>query len=844
MSVRSFVRLLLFVGIILPIVGCTSSEIDSLAISPTSQTIAVGQTVQFTAIGTYGHGPNHPSVQRDVTDLVTWTSSQPSVATINSTGLATAMGAGTTTITASIKGFTGLITATATLNVSAPSGSGGTTSAEPLVSLSIIPTSQSLLAANQTAQFIAIGTTGSGSTVNLTNQSATIGSATINAATWSSSVTSVATVNAATGVATSVGAGTTTITAIAKNPDGTVVTGTATLNVTISSSSSSEPVVALAIIPTSQTALAINQTAQFIAIGTTGSGTTVDLTDQANWISSNVSIATINPTTGLATAVSAGTTAITAIVTNPDGTVVTGTAAFTVSAQSASEPLVSLSIIPASQTAYAANQTAQFIAIGTTGTGTTVDLTTQAVWSSSNTSVATIGANTGLATALTSGTTAITAIATNPDGTVVTGTASFNVQISSTPEPLVSLSIIPATQTVMAVGQTAQYYAIGTTSTGQTVNLTSQGATIGSATIPAATWSSTNTSVATINGTGLGTATGTGSTAIIAMVKNPDGTVVTGTAAMTVTNPTWTSLSIVPSTQTATAVGETAEFIAIGTTGTGLTVDVSTMATWQSSDTSVATVSSTGLATAVGPGTATITAEYTNSDGTVVQGSATYTVTVSTTQEPLLSLAIIPVSQTVETTNETGQFLAIGTFSSDTAQVPNLTCAQSTGLTRDCTNGVTWLSSDTKVATINSTGLATGLSNGTAAITAEATNPDGTVVTGAASFTETGAITTVQQSTLTVTLLGSAANNGLVTATSPANPGGPVVINCSVSNPAGCVQAFPLGSTVTLTATPMNGAQFGGWSANCTPTGPIDATGPDSCTITLQDNSTVAAIFY
>ena len=834
MAQRCRAAVLLLAALALSIAGCGTSEVDSLAITPAQAALTVGQTVQFTATGTYGHG-THPASQDNVTTQVTWTSSSPSVATVNPSGLATGVSAGTATITASMKGFTGLVSATATITVSAPAGSGGKTSTEPLASLSIIPTSQSLLAAHQAAQFIAIGTTSTGATVNLTNQTAAIGTATIKAAAWSSSVTSVATINATTGVATSVGTGTATITAIAKNPDGTVVAGTATLNVTISSSSSAEPVVSVAIIPASQTALAINQTAQFIAIGTTGAGTTVDLTNKANWISSNVKVATVIPTSGLATAVAAGTTAITAIVTNPDGTVVTGTAAFTVSVQATPEPLVSMTVLPASQTAYAANQTAQFIAIGTTGTGATVDLTSQAAWSSSNTSVATIGAKTGLATALTSGATAITAIATNPDGTVVTGTATFTVQITSTTEPLASLSIIPTTQTVMAVGQTAQYYAIGTTSTGETVNLTSQGATIGGATVAAATWSSTNTAVATINTTGLGTAAGTGSTAIIAMVKNPDGTVVTGSAAMTVTNPTWVSLSVVPLTQTAEAVGETAQFIAIGTEGTGLTEDLTSLATWQSSDPTVATVSTStpGLVTAVSSGTATITARYTNPDGTVVQGSATYTVTVTTTQEPLLSLSIIPASQTVLTVNETGQFLALGTFSSDTAQAHNLTCSPTTGLTRDCSTGVTWLSSDVKVGTINSTGLATGLNRGTTAITATATNPDGTLVTGSASFQEAASGTGTQYATLTITLVGDNAANGTVTI---APTGSPAVV-CSTTNSANCVYTLPLNTPVTLTATPLNGATFSGWSLPC------NSSGTGACTTTVTDNETIAAIF-
>src|ERR1019366_10335609 len=101
----------------------------------------------------------------------------------------------------------------------------------------------------QIAQFIAIGTTSSGATVDLTNQTAVVNGATINAAVWGSSSTPIASINPATGIATAQSAGTVAITAQAKNPDGTVVTGTATFTVT----STPEPLVSLTIVPGAET---------------------------------------------------------------------------------------------------------------------------------------------------------------------------------------------------------------------------------------------------------------------------------------------------------------------------------------------------------------------------------------------------------------------------------------------------------------------------------------------------------------------------------------------------------------------------------------------------------------
>ena len=78
----------------------------SIAVTPTNPSIAVGGHQQFTATGTYSD-----QSRKDLTNSVTWTSSAPSVATINSTGLATGISGGNTTIQAtlgSINGTTGL----------------------------------------------------------------------------------------------------------------------------------------------------------------------------------------------------------------------------------------------------------------------------------------------------------------------------------------------------------------------------------------------------------------------------------------------------------------------------------------------------------------------------------------------------------------------------------------------------------------------------------------------------------------------------------------------------------------------------------------------------------------
>ena len=77
----------------------TTKVLSSIAVSTSNPKIAVGASTQFQAIGTYSD-----STTQDITTSVTWSSSTTSVATVgddaNSKGKATAVAAGTTTITA------------------------------------------------------------------------------------------------------------------------------------------------------------------------------------------------------------------------------------------------------------------------------------------------------------------------------------------------------------------------------------------------------------------------------------------------------------------------------------------------------------------------------------------------------------------------------------------------------------------------------------------------------------------------------------------------------------------------------------------------------------------------
>ena len=70
-------------------------DLTTITVTPANPTILQGQNVQFTATGTFAD-----MTTSDITNTVTWGTDNPSVATVNSTGLATGTGLGAVTISA------------------------------------------------------------------------------------------------------------------------------------------------------------------------------------------------------------------------------------------------------------------------------------------------------------------------------------------------------------------------------------------------------------------------------------------------------------------------------------------------------------------------------------------------------------------------------------------------------------------------------------------------------------------------------------------------------------------------------------------------------------------------
>ncbi len=148
-------------------------------------------------------------------------------------------------------------------------------------------------------------------------------------------------------------------------------------------------------------------TQQYTATGTFGNNTTGDVTSQVTWVSSATNVATIS-VGGLATGVAVGTTNITA----KSGSVISPASVLTVS----NKTIVSISVTPQNQTLTSGAQQ-QYTATASYSDGSFGDITASVTWTSSNTAVATITSPGGLATAVATGTTTISAALSGVIGT-------------------------------------------------------------------------------------------------------------------------------------------------------------------------------------------------------------------------------------------------------------------------------------------------------------------------------------------------------------------------------------------------------------------------------------------
>ena len=494
----------------------TAAALVSIGVTPADPDIANGTTQQFTATGVYTDAST-----QDLTDSVTWSSSDEGVATISnaggSEGLASASAVGPTTITAT----SGLISGSTTLTVTAAT----------LVSIEVTPADPSN-ANGTTRQFTATGTFTDTSTQDLTDS-----------VTWSSSDEGVATISNAVGsegLASSSSLGTTTITATSGAiSDSTTLTVTAATLVSIS-------------VTPANPSNANGTTRQFTATGTYTDASTQDLTDSVTWSSSDEGVATISnavSSEGLASTSAVGLTTITA---TSGGT--SGTATLTVTAAT----LVSIAVTPVDPSVPDGSDR-QFTATGTYTDASTQDLTSSVTWLSSDEGVATISnavGSEGLATGAAVGTTTITAVSGGVSGTTT---------LTVTPAEIVSVVITPSPASV-PLGLTQQFTATAFFTDGSTQDLTSS-----------VTWESSDESCATVSGTGLASTVAEGTATITATFGS-----FSNSTGITVTPVALISITLTPANTTQPR-NTSFQMTATGLYSNGLTANETNNANWVSS---------------------------------------------------------------------------------------------------------------------------------------------------------------------------------------------------------------------------------------------------------------------
>lgn len=493
----------------------------------------------------------------DVTSYTAWTSSNTSVATVSG-GKVTAVGAGTTTITATYNGYR----ATTTVTVSNVMGYA-------------LELSRSTLSvqAESTAAITAYY-------VTYTNGVETSRTNVTSSATWKTSMSSIVTVSG--GAVTGVSAGQAVVTATYRSySKSCTVTVTAkpityTYKLVVSLADSSIDV-----------GEATTATATYITYADGVQSSSKDVTSSATWTSGNTTVATVSA--GTITGKASGSSAIKASYNGYEGSqTITVNDVLTYGLE---QSITSPSIYVGASLASAAN----YITFknGTRSSSQTV--TSSATWTSSDTSVATVSG--GTITGVKAGTATITATYNG-----YSATAEVTVEDKITYDVYLS----PASTTVVA-GRTSKLTAVQRT-------FTNGVQTYGQDVSSSCTWASNNTAVATVSTNGVITGVSKG-TATITAVYN--GTTLTGTVTVT---PAYTYELVLSSTSLSLNKGTNRTITATYKTYVDgvleSSANVTGNATWTSSSTSVATVSTQGVVTAAGVGNATITATYNGKSAT------------------------------------------------------------------------------------------------------------------------------------------------------------------------------------------------------------------------------------
>jgi hypothetical protein len=683
----------------------TSATLSSIDVRPASTSLALGTTQAFTATGRFSD-----ATSMSLTSMVTWSSSDDPLVSLDVMGRATARALGMAVVTASFRGQSGNAQVTVTdatlraleatpsaftlplgssqavtLNgrfsdgrsqdltsqATWRSGTPGVASVTDAgvvtavgqglsvitASVGAISTTSSVTCTAPQLRMIRVAPQPASVALGLTTPLTATGVFTdlttrdlTQAVTWSSGDAGVALVSnlaGENGLVQPVSEGTAVITA----SNGTL-SGSTTLTVT--------PAILLSLQldpPTLSVPAGLSR--QLTATGTFSDTTTRDVTSGVSWSSQATAIATVSNDAGIegrVTGITVGSTSIDATLG-----LVTASRVVVVTA-----PVLQRIDVTASATSLAKGRTVQLLATGTYSDGSTVDLTSTAAWAPTSGTVLRVSA-TGLVTAQQPGTESATA---------TLGTISGALPLTVTAAALDALTLAPVAPSV-ALGLTVQLTAQGTFSDGSTAAVTS-----------GLTWSVGDGLVASVVD-GLVTTLSQGQTTVTATSGS-----VQASVTLQVGPPALTSIALTPSMGFTLEKTQTQTVTAQGTLSNGQTLDVTSTATWSSTAPLVASVSATGLVTALTPGTSSITA---------TQGGVSRSVGVTVNRPALASLAVTPVAPRV-TRGGTLAFTATATYVDLSTEV--------------VTSLVTWRSSNGAFATISSAGVASGVAEGSVTITA------------------------------------------------------------------------------------------------------------------------------
>ncbi|MGA3090653.1 MAG: Ig-like domain-containing protein [Terriglobales bacterium] len=591
--------------------GCSSGSsgpaaptLTSIAVGPSTASVAAGLTQQFTATGTYSNNST-----QNLTTTATWASSIPTVTVAG--GLATTSAQGTATITATSNGIT---SPGVTLTITPP----------VLESIAVTPSNDTVPVGTLT-QLAATGTYSDKSTQNLTTS-----------VTWASSnVAQVPITTGATGgLATALAPTSVPVTITATSSDG-AVSGNTQLTV-------SAAVLTSIVIPNGTqniVTLAEGTSYQFTALGYYDDGSKHNITSQVAWSSATQAVATIVSNTGHAQSVTQGSTTITAQL---------GSLSATATLDVTSATIQSIAVGPSSET-IAPLTTQAFSAVGSFSDASTQNITHDVVWASSNPSAATVsnisgsvgiatGVNTGTSTASTDVQATFTAQGVTQSGFAPLSVTTAALQtITVTPTNPALTAGVPGSPSTLAL------HAVGTFSDGTTQNVDN-----------VASWTSSEASVATVNANVV-TGVGNGPATISCTLNG-----VTGGASVTVEM--LASIAITAPDNSTVAEGTAIGLVATGTLTDGRTQNLTNSALWTSSNPSIATVSSAsgsfGQLAGIAPGAVTVTAEFA---GQIAAASLTVT------NATLTSIAVNPTAPTIDL-GQSQQFTATGTFSDQSTE--------------------------------------------------------------------------------------------------------------------------------------------------------------------------------